>query len=86
MNKIDKGTVLRTVLLFVALINQTLIMIGHPILPIDEGQITNLVDGVYIVGSLLLTIVTSLVAWFKNNYVTGKGKAQKDLIERNNLD
>lgn len=86
MNKFDKGTVIRTVLLFVALINQTLIMLGKPVVPIDEGQITSLIEGLYIVGSILFTIVTSLIAWFKNNYVTNKGQAQKNLIERNNLD
>jgi SPP1 family holin len=85
MNKFDEGTVLRTVLLFVALINQSLIMLGYSILPIDEGQITSLVEGLYLVGSLVFTIVTSLVAWFKNNYVTDKGKAQKKVIEQNNL-
>ncbi|MDX8288826.1 phage holin [Metabacillus indicus] len=85
MNKFDKGTVLRTVLLFVALINQSLIMLGYPILPIEEGQITGLIDGLYLVGSLIFTVVTSLIAWFKNNYVTAKGKAQKKVIEKNNL-
>lgn len=85
MNKfiksLDKGTVIRTVLLFIALVNQTLIMFGKPIIPIEEGQITSLVDGIYLVGSVAFTVVTTVVAWFKNNYVTQKGNLQKKALQ-----
>ncbi|MDQ0228402.1 SPP1 family holin [Metabacillus niabensis] len=85
IKSLDKGTVIRTVLLFIALFNQTLIMFGKPIIPIEEGQITSLVDGIYLVGSVAFTIVTTVVAWFKNNYVTQKGNLQKKALQSQGL-
>lgn len=85
MKNFDKGTVIRLVLLLFALINQTLIVLGLPVVPIEEGQITSLIDAIYLVGSILFTIVTALIAWFKNNYVTKKGMKQKEVLQENNL-
>ncbi|MDR4995836.1 phage holin [Bacillus altitudinis] len=85
MKNLDKGTVIRTVLLFMALINQTLIIFGKPILPISEDQVTSLAETLYLAGSMIFTIVTTLVAWFKNNYVTDKGKQQKEVLKQKNL-
>ncbi|WP_146938916.1 phage holin, partial [Bacillus licheniformis] len=80
MKNFDKGTVVRTVLLFIALVNQTLIMFGKAALPISEDQVNTLADALYLTGSTIFTIVTTLVAWYKNNYVTGKGKQQKEVL------
>ncbi|WP_156177982.1 phage holin [Bacillus sp. SA1-12] len=85
MVNLDKGTVIRTVLLFVALINQSLIMFGKSPIPIVEGHVTSLIDGVYLLGSMVFTIVTSLLAWFKNNYVTEKGQLQKKTLQAQGL-
>ncbi|MGE6628581.1 phage holin [Bacillus pumilus] len=85
MKNFDKGTVVRTVLLFIALINQFLIMVGKPVLPIEEDQVTSLADTLYLAGSMIFTIVTTLVAWFKNNYVTSKGKQQKKVLKQEGL-
>ncbi|MCY7681028.1 phage holin [Bacillus pumilus] len=85
MKNFDKGTVVRTVLLFIALINQALIMFGKPVLPIDEDQVTSLADTLYIAFSMIFTIVTTLMAWFKNNYVTDKGKLQKEVLKEKGL-
>lgn len=85
MKNLDKGTVIRTVLLLMALINQTLIMFGKPVLPISEDQVTSLADTLYLAGSMIFTIVTTLVAWFKNNYVTSRGKAQKEALKQRGL-
>ncbi|MDE1376321.1 phage holin, partial [Bacillus licheniformis] len=82
---LDKGTVIRTVLLFVALVNQTLIMFGKSALPISEDQVNTLADALYLAGSTIFTIVTTLVAWFKNNYVTSKGKLQKETLKQKGL-
>ncbi|AKC02685.1 holin [Bacillus phage Stills] len=81
----DKGTLIRTVLLVVALINQTLIMVGKPVLPVDEHQLTNLIDNAYLWGSTAYSIVMILVAWYKNNFVTKKGKAQKEVLKKHGL-
>lgn len=86
----DKGTIIRTVLLFIALVNQFLVMFGKPVLPIDSELIEQVISG-------LFTIVTTLIAWFKNNYVTKTGKQQKSILlekgltakrkqKRNNMD
>ena len=85
MTNFDKGTVIRTVLLFVALINQTLIMFGKPVLPIGEGQVNTLIEGLYLVGSVLFTIITTLIAWFKNNYITERGQLQKKALQAQGL-
>ncbi|ARC68659.1 MULTISPECIES: phage holin [Bacillus] len=85
MKNFDKGTVVRTVLLFIALVNQTLIMFGKAALPISEDQVNTLADALYLTCSTIFTIVTTLVAWFKNNYVTGKGKQQKEVLKQKGL-
>ncbi|MCY8002486.1 phage holin [Bacillus haynesii] len=85
MKNFDKGTVVRTVLLFIALVNQTLIMFGKAALPISEDQVNTLADAMYLTGSTIFTIVTTLVAWYKNNYVTGKGKQQKEVLKQKGL-
>ena len=85
MKNLDKGTVVRTVLLFIALVNQTLIMFGKAALPINEDQVNTLADALYLAGSTIFTIVTTLVAWFKNNYVTSKGKLQKEALKQKGL-
>ncbi|MCY7919814.1 phage holin [Bacillus vallismortis] len=85
MKTFDKGTVIRTVLLLVAFINQTMLMFGKSPLDIQEEQVNQLVDALYTAVSLIFTIGTTLAAWFKNNYVTEKGKKQRDLLKENNL-
>ncbi|MEC0677792.1 phage holin [Bacillus inaquosorum] len=85
MKTYDKGTVIRTVLLLVALINQTMMMLGKSPLDIQKEQVNQLADALYSAGSVIFTIGTTLAAWFKNNYVTEKGKKQRDLLKENNL-
>ena len=60
-----KETIIRTVILIVALLNQVLVITGHSIFPVDEQQITELI-------SVAFTVVTALVAWWKNNSFTAE--------------
>lgn len=60
---ISKGTVIRTVLLILALVNQFLTILGKAPLPIEDEQMSELI-------SLAFTIGTSLLAWWKNNSFT----------------
>ncbi|TWL34653.1 hypothetical protein CHCC15543_3182 [Bacillus licheniformis] len=62
-----------------------MIVFGKPVLPISEDQINTLADALYLAGSAAFTIITSVVAWFKNNYVTGKGKQQKEVLKQKGL-
>ncbi|MEC1020571.1 phage holin, partial [Bacillus paralicheniformis] len=54
-------------------------------LPINEDQVNTLADALYLAGSTIFTIVTTLVAWYKNNYVTSKGKLQKETLKQKGL-
>ena len=63
--KIKKGTIIRTICLALALINQGLTICGKNPLPFSESEIY---DGV----SMAFTVCTSLVAWWKNNSFTPK--------------
>ncbi|MGG1698641.1 phage holin [Bacillus zhangzhouensis] len=85
MKTFDKGTVIRTVLLFIALVNQTLVMFGQTVLPIHEDQVQTAGEAFYIAGSTIFTMVTAMIAWFKNNYVTYKGQLQKDALKQRGL-
>lgn len=59
------GTIARTICFFLALINQILLATGHSILPITNDQINQIV-------SVAFTVITGLVAWWKNNSFTKK--------------
>lgn len=74
----DKKSLIRTIVLVIALINQALIATGLNPIPGTEE----------VWGEVVSTAFTAGVAvwsWFKNNYVTAKGKAQKDVIEKAGL-
>lgn len=60
---ITAGTIARTAVLALALINQGLSIAGHPILPIEDQQVEQFV-------SLGCTIAASVVGWWKNNSFT----------------
>ncbi|MEC0356139.1 MULTISPECIES: phage holin [Bacillus subtilis group] len=85
MKNYDKGTVIRTVLLLIAIINQTMLMLGKSSLDISEDQVNQLADTLYTAGSLIFTIGTTAAAWFKNNYVTTRGHQQRAVLKQNNL-
>ena len=57
------GTVARTAVLLIALINQVLVLCGINTLPVEQEAITQWV-------SMTFTAVASLAAWWKNNSFT----------------
>jgi len=63
MKNISKGTIIRTALLLLALVNQVLTICGVSPLPVEDEQLTEIL-------SLLFTAGSSLWAWWKNNSVT----------------
>ena len=70
---ITKGTLIRTILLVFALINQVLAVFGKSPIPIDDDTVTNLISTAW-------TVIASLIAWWKNNSFTDKAiKADKVL-------
>ena len=71
----DKGTMVRTVLLFLVWLNVLLEQMGlQPVPVLSEESV-----------ALGITFVISIWAWFKNNYITLKGKKQQTVIEKNDL-
>ncbi|TCP29912.1 SPP1 family holin [Scopulibacillus darangshiensis] len=74
----DKGTIARTSVLLIALVNQVLTMFGWNPLPWSDEQVYTVVTGV-------LTVGATLVAWWKNNYVSKKGKAQRKVLKEKGL-
>lgn len=77
---VKTDTIIRTVLLVLALINQALTITGHAVLPVSDEQVAELL-------SLAMTVGASLWAWWKNNSFTQaalEGDAVKDAIKRGN--
>lgn len=66
--KITVGTLARTIILALALINQCLVMDGVSTIPILEEQVEILV-------STGATVVTAVIAWWKNNNFKKAAKA-----------
>ncbi len=61
--KVETSTIIRTICLIIALINQILAVKGISPLPIDDEQITELV-------STIITVVIAVWTWWKNNSFT----------------
>lgn len=74
----DKGTVIRTIVLFIALVNQFLVSFGLYKIPGTAEEQTDFLSAVF-------TFVTAAIAWFKNNYVTARGKKQKEVLKKEGL-
>ena len=60
---VKADTIIRTVVLVVALINQILTSTGHTVIPVSDDQIA---EGI----TLCITIASSILAWWKNNSFT----------------
>lgn len=60
MKDIKSDTIARTIVLALALINQVLAIVGKDALPFTE-------DSIYQICTLIATLVTSGIAWWKNN-------------------
>lgn len=70
----DKGTLIRTIVLAAALVNQILVSKGFDTIPFGSEELTEYL-------SLAFTIGTSLWSWWKNNYVSKKGQKQKEVLQ-----
>ena len=60
---ITSGTIARTIILVLALLNQLLTAMGHSVINISDESVNTLI-------STGFTIVTAIVAWWKNNSFT----------------
>lgn len=73
MNKIKAETIIRTVVLVLALTNNCLTMTGHSVLPVTDEQVSELL-------SLAFTIGAALWAWWKNNSFTKAAIAADEVL------
>ena len=64
---ITTGTIVRTVILAVALVNQILVASGHSVIPIQNEEWEALIT----TGA---TVITALIAWWKNNSFTAAAR------------
>lgn len=73
-----KQTLIRTIVLILALFNQFMVIRGVSILPIEEEQINDFI-------SVSFTIIAAAVAWWKNNSFTPEAiEADKYLTDLRN--
>lgn len=63
MNKIKTSTIIRTVVLILALVNSFLALAGKSPLPIEDAQVETIL-------SECITAAAALWAWWKNNSFT----------------
>ena len=71
--QITSGTIARTAILILALVNQVLTATGHSVINISDENINTLI-------STGFTIVSAIIAWWKNNSFTDNAqKADKML-------
>lgn len=74
----DRGTLIRTVALGIALLNQMIVSFGlEPIPGSNESIYENL--------SAVVTAAIAAWSWFKNNYITYRGKQQREVLIKNGL-
>ena len=72
-NNITAGTLIRTLCLILALVNNCLTMAGHSPLPIEDEQLTELLSQVFI-------IVAAVAAWWKNNSFTKAARVADEVM------
>lgn len=70
---ISTGTITRTVLLFLSLVNLVLGAFGMSPLPIDSEQLNTLISSVF-------TIIMAIITWWKDNDITERARERKAKI------
>jgi len=73
--KAKTDTILRTILLVIALLNQVLVVLGMSPLPFTDEQ---LLLGI----STVFTSITALIAWWENNSFTQKAIQADEYYDR----
>ena len=61
--KISAGTIARTIVLFLALLNQILTAFGYNVIDISDETVNTLI-------STIFTVISAIVAFWKNNSFT----------------
>ena len=72
--KTKMDTIIRLVILVLALVNQILTSTGHQVLPIDNEMATQII-------TLLFTAIASIIAYWKNNSWTKEAKQADEYLK-----
>ena len=71
---VKRDTIIRTIVLVIALVNQILTSTGHSVIPISNEEIAELL-------TLLFTIGASVWAWWKNNSFTKNAIEADEILQ-----
>ena len=71
---VDSGTIIRTILLIVAIVNQILVANGKNPLPFSNEEIYTTLSGIF-------TVCTVIAAWWKNNNFTQAAIQAQDVLD-----
>ena len=63
MKNVTAGTIARTACLVLALVNQILMVLGYKVIDVSDDTVNTLLTTGF-------TVVTALIAWWKNNSFT----------------
>lgn len=63
MKNVTAGTIARTACLVLALVNQVLMVLGYKVIDVSDDTVNTLITTAF-------TVVTALIAWWKNNSFT----------------
>lgn len=63
MKNVTAGTIARTACLVLALANQVLMVLGYKVIDVSDDTVNTLITTGF-------TVVTALIAWWKNNSFT----------------
>lgn len=74
-HKVSSATIIRTICLALALINQILSATGHAVIPISNTEIEQLV-------STGLTVAAAIVSWWENNSFTQEAIQADEMLDR----
>lgn len=80
MNKLNvtAGTIARTIILALALVNQILTATGHGIINISDDDVNTLI-------STIFTVVSAVAAWWKNNSFTQSALKADEVMREDKL-
>lgn len=80
MNKmsVTTGTIARTIILALALVNQILTATGHGIINISDDDVNTLI-------STIFTVVSAVAAWWKNNSFTQSALKADEVMREDKL-
>lgn len=76
MKKVETATIVRTVVLIVALVNQALVISGKSPIPYSEEEVGQAV-------AMIITVAASLWAWWKNNSFTQAAIDADEVLKQN---